>query len=273
MGHLGTLDPFAEGVLPLFLGKMTKLIPHLNLSDKTYRATAVFGKKSTTLDRDGVITNVKLPKNIDSQMVEKALLGFLGTQDQVPPAYSAVKFKGKPLYKYARQNKTVTVAAKKITVYRIFDIKCEMPVVTFSLHCSAGTYIRKIAEDLAEKLGTGAYLNELVRMGCGEFFTLGNAIKLDQIENMDKIRIQEELINPRDILSDYHVLQLAKSDIQERVQHGSGVDVSEDLIEFRHPSRIGGHTLALDQEDQLIAVGVLEFSQGSFLFKPTKVLI
>lgn len=171
VGHAGTLDPFATGLLILGVGKMTKELSNYVGLDKTYVATARLGATSTTDDPEGEIvemTNVQCPMTTD---VETALATFLGTSEQITPLYSAKKVGGKKMYELARKGlgDTVERPKKQITIHdiRLVDYNC--PEITFEVSCSSGTYIRALARDLGERLGCGAYLTGLRRTKIGEY--------------------------------------------------------------------------------------------------------
>lgn len=158
VGHTGTLDPMATGVLPLLIGKGTLCSKYLINHDKTYEVQLTLGKKTDTADAEGVtIEEKEIPQEaFQREKIEKVLASFLGTQEQIPPMYSAIKVKGKKLYEYARQGKTVEVSPRQIEIYEIqlLQIRKEQMQIEFRVHCSKGTYIRSLCEDIAKKLNT-----------------------------------------------------------------------------------------------------------------------
>ena len=182
VGHTGTLDPFAEGVLPICIGKATRLIEYLT-DDKEYLATVQFGKSTTTYDLEGDVTS-QTDKKVSENDILSALKDFAGEIEQFPPIYSAIKVNGKKLYDYARQGQEVEIKPRKVVIEKIelkkFDFESQSAEIL--VKCSKGTYIRSIAHDLGQKTGVGAYLTSLVRTKAGNFF-VKNAIKLDDIEN------------------------------------------------------------------------------------------
>ncbi len=204
IGHTGTLDPFAEGVLPVSIGKATRLIEYLN-DDKEYLATVQFGKNTDTYDIDGeVIYNSDIKVTYDD--VVKALRNFEGEIMQLPPIYSAIKVNGKKLYEYARENKHVEVKPRQVFIQNIelknFDYDNQTAEILVS--CSKGTYIRSIAYDLGKMLGCGAYLSKLCRTKAGKF-NLSESVKIDDLsENIEKF-----LINPLTLL-DMPVLEISE---------------------------------------------------------------
>ena len=173
IGHGGTLDPFASGVLPLFLGGATRLVEYHLGDPKTYRATVCFGASSTTDDLDGELTPVDAPAP-GREAAEAALGGFLGTQLQQPPAYSAIQIGGRRAYAMARAGETPTLSPREVTVHRLDLLDWDAadptrPVATVDVECSAGTYVRALARDLGASLGSAAYLCGLVRTASGPF--------------------------------------------------------------------------------------------------------
>lgn len=172
VGHTGTLDPFATGLLVLLTGKMTKRAMELTKLDKIYEAEMVLGAVSTTGDPEGEMTPCETKgceKEITRVGLEEALAGFVGEIEQVPPAFSAIKVNGQRAYKLARAGKAVEMPKRKVKIYDIQLLEFAYPVVKFRVFVSSGTYIRTLAEDIGKKLGTGAYLRALRRTQVGEF--------------------------------------------------------------------------------------------------------
>lgn len=173
VGHGGTLDPFAAGVLPVFLGQATRVVEYHLRDDKSYRAVMVFGARSTTDDIDGELTPADSPVPTRAQ-VEEVLAGFVGTIEQRPPDYSAVRIAGRHAYELARHGQTPQIKPRTVTFHSIAVVEWderdpERPAATVDLRCSAGTYVRALARDAGERLGTGAYLGALVRTASGPF--------------------------------------------------------------------------------------------------------
>ena len=204
VGHTGTLDPNATGVLPLLIGKGSKLSGYLIDHDKTYEVELKFGEKTDTADGEGKILETReVPASVWKQ-VSGVLASFQGRQKQMPPMYSAIKVKGKKLYEYARSGKEVAIPEREIEIFAIHLEKqnTEKQEITFMVHCSKGTYIRSLCEDIAEKLGTVGYMKNLRRKTVGKF-TLEDAITLDTFEKMTvediraKMRIAEEVLQDK----------------------------------------------------------------------------
>ena len=185
VGHTGTLDPMATGVLPLLIGEGTKLSGYLTQHDKTYEAVIHLGKQTDTADSEGKVIQEKEVnlQNLKIENVQKVLQSFLGKQTQKPPIYSAIKIHGKKLYEYARNNETVEVPERTIEIFQIELIKIsrEDRTIAFRVHCSKGTYIRTLCEDISQKLGTVGYMKSLNRIQVGDF-SIEQAISIEQIE-------------------------------------------------------------------------------------------
>lgn len=217
VGHTGTLDPNATGVLPLLLGDATKISKYLINHDKKYEVVLELGKKTSTADVEGeVIEEKEVSQTIwKSEYIENILTEFIGEQEQIPPIYSAIKINGKKLYDYAREGKTVTIEPRKIKIYKIelMGFNKEAKQIQFKVNCSKGTYIRSLCEDIAKKLGTVGYMKELNRTQVGEFYIknsvtiaeleekikkndLSNIISIEEIfENVNKIDLEPKFLN------------------------------------------------------------------------------
>ncbi|MBU2513276.1 tRNA pseudouridine(55) synthase TruB [bacterium] len=274
IGHIGTLDPLATGILPLFLGKYTKLIPHFNLAHKTYRATARLGATSTTMDREGDITEVPVPVNLSKREILQALTSFLGTSEQMPPMYSAIKINGKKLYQYAREGKTIERQARKITIFDIRLLEYQEKTLEFEVQCSKGTYIRSLVDDIAIKVGTRAYLHHLIRTKCGDFFTEKNAIELSCAKKMMKSDLQSKFIDPKCILFDWHEVRIFSTSQRKQISQGRTIEIPADDICLSNRGKQFSNAIARTQNGELLATGILEFSQDSICrFRSGKVFI
>ncbi len=227
VGHTGTLDPNATGVLPILIGKGTKFSKYLINHDKIYEAQIELGKKTDTADIEGKIIE---EKNVDTEYIKQNLTnvleGFIGKQEQIPPMYSAIKKNGKKLYEYARKGEKVEVEPRKIEIYKIKLIEYKENNIKFIVSCSKGTYIRSLCEDIAEKLNTVGYMKNLKRLQVGEF-NIDCAIKIDEvnIENYDKY-----LYTLEDILKESPKLNLSSkklnlflNGVQLTVQNENGL--------------------------------------------------
>lgn len=193
VGHTGTLDPLATGVLPLLIGKGTSLSKYLINHDKEYIATIKLGEKTDTGDREGTVIEEKEVSDqiFNQETIEHALKTFIGEQNQTPPIYSAIKLNGKKLYEYARAGKQVKIEPRQINIYDIELITFSKgeKEITYKVKCSKGTYIRSLCEDIAIKLGTVGYMKELNRIQVGDF-KLKQAIKISEVQE----KIESSLI-------------------------------------------------------------------------------
>lgn len=198
IGHTGTLDPFAEGVLPICIGNSTRLIEYLP-DDKAYLAFVEFGKATDSYDIEGNVI-FQSDKKVAKEDVEQALKKFEGDIEQLPPIYSAIKVNGKKLYEYAREGKSVEIKPRKVTIYKIelknFDY--DNQVAQVYVECSKGTYIRSIANDLGQVLGCGGYLTRLIRTKAGKFL-LENSKKMEDFSS--KEIVENNLIEPISMLN------------------------------------------------------------------------
>ncbi len=185
VGHTGTLDPNATGVLPLLIGKGTELSKYIIDHDKTYESTLKLGEKKDTADSEGkTIEKVDVRiESLEKRNIEKVFKELIGIQKQVPPIYSAIKVKGKKLYEYARNGENVEISPRTIEIYKLelinIDLKCK--TIKFRVECSKGTYIRTLCEDIATRLGTIGYMKELKRTKVGEF-NIENSIQIEELE-------------------------------------------------------------------------------------------
>jgi len=179
VGHTGTLDPAATGVLPLVLGSATKVSRYLTGGQKTYRARVRLGITTTTLDAEGEVTGEQ-PVTVSEAEVRAAAQRFVGEIDQIPPMYSAKKVDGTRLYKLARQGVEIEREAKRVTIFSLDILEVALPEVSLDVRCSAGTYVRVLARDLGERLGCGGHLQALRRLGAGPF-TIDEAMTLQQV--------------------------------------------------------------------------------------------
>lgn len=252
-GHTGTLDPLATGVLPICINEATKIAQYLTQDDKEYRATMQLGIRTDTLDIEGNITGRSEP-DVTREDVEKALGRMTGLIEQSPPVFSAVKYKGKALYKWARQGISVQAGARTVEIQRIGVTDFSPPYVTFEVACSKGTYIRSICSDAGEMLGCGACLTELERTRSGAF-TSGMAVSLAGL-NIDEKRdiITRKTIPLKDSLPDISSLTIDKS-YAARIRDGYQPSV-EAMRMYHIPFLAAGDMIKfVTDEDGLVALG------------------
>lgn len=192
IGHTGTLDPQAEGVLPVCIGKATKVVDFLTDKTKTYAATLKLGFSTDTQDHTGQVLQTR-PVNCSSESILEVINGFVGPYSQIPPMYSALKVNGKKLYELAREGITIDRKARDVIIYEISDIELIEQGVFFRVTCSKGTYIRTLCHDIGEILGCGAHMTSLIRERTGEF-QLINSLKLADVKRLVEEERVEEVI-------------------------------------------------------------------------------
>ena len=249
VGHGGTLDPFAAGVLPVFIGHATRLVEYHGGEAKEYRAVVCFGARSTTDDLEGELTPVDVPAPTREE-VERAVQAFRGEIEQVPPDYSAVRVSGRKAYELARHGEKPELRPRHVTVTRFEltdwdDSDATRPVATMEIACSAGTYIRALARDLGDALGCGAYLGALTRTASGPF-------RLEQAHPLDAVRAAlstghaSDLLLPMDAGLDFPELQLNAAELTH-LARGQ---------QLRRPSPPDGPGLVrvLDESGRLVAI-------------------
>lgn len=240
IGHTGTLDPFAEGVLPICIGKATRLIEYLK-DDKAYVATVQFGSATDTYDLEGETTKTSdLIPSLDE--IEAKLDDFRGEIEQTPPIYSAIKVNGKKLYEYARAGEQVEVKTRKVCISELKLLEYNQKARTLELYiaCSKGTYIRSIANDLGEKLGCFGHLIKLVRVQAGDF-VVEDAIKLEDLQTKEDV--EKQLIYPLQKMN-YQTYSLDEIE-KEKISHGMQIFAKNNLE---------NEIVILTYEDTLIAV-------------------
>jgi tRNA pseudouridine55 synthase len=186
VGHLGTLDPMATGVLPVSVGKATRLAQFLPTFPKEYEGEMRFGFSTTTYDREGMPTSDQRPLDRSAVEIQDAMHQFVGNLDQIPPLFSAKKIGGVPSYKFARANQPVEIAPVRVEVEKFELVNLQTPFASFRVVCSAGTYVRSLVHDLGRQIGCGAHLTALRRIRSGEF-RIENAFKLDEFGDKDVI--------------------------------------------------------------------------------------
>lgn len=216
VGHTGTLDPNATGVLPLLLNTGTKLSKYLIEHDKEYEVMLELGIKTDTADIEG---NVIKKEEINWEKlndIEETLNTFLGEQTQIPPIYSAIKVNGKKLYEYARSGQNINIEPRNIQIYKIElqKIDKQKNEINFRVHCSKGTYIRSLCEDIAQRLGTIGYMKELTRTKVGNF-TISEAVKIEEIENNKEQIIKEKLISIEKFFESKESIKLNKKQLDK----------------------------------------------------------
>ncbi|MEE2675989.1 MAG: tRNA pseudouridine(55) synthase TruB [Planctomycetota bacterium] len=254
VGHAGTLDPLATGVLVLLVGRATRLTEYIHSVSKTYVGTFELGKVSDTEDIEGEVTKRDVFAVPNMETVKAVVASFLGVQQQMPPAFSALKIKGKRAYDLARNGEKVELKTREIQVLQIEVVAYEYPVLTIEIKCSSGTYIRSLGRDIGEALQTGAVMTDLQRTSIGAF-KIGQAVAPE----FDSAGAVETLLrNPLEILSGFHATVLEEQQ-QRELYHGRPVELE---------NVPGDLTLGVSPDQQLLSV--LKRVDGTVIFKPTK---
>jgi tRNA pseudouridine55 synthase len=223
-GHTGTLDPRASGVLVILVGPAVRLSEYVSASDKRYQAIIRLGGSTDTFDAEGLVTPTKDPVNVTETQFETALQTFVGEIEQTPPPYSAVKVQGRKAYEMAREGEEVELAPRKITVHHLEVLEWAPPEVVIDVHCSSGTYVRSLANDLGVMLGCGAYLVGLRRTKSGRF-SLRDSVPLRKLqEAFTAGNWYQYLIPAAEALGDWPAVELNPDEV-EGVRHGHRVKV------------------------------------------------
>ncbi len=224
VGHTGTLDPFATGLLMLCIGPATRLAEYLTGMDKQYEATALLGVRTDTLDRTGAVeSETDAWKELDTASIRAAFEEQTGTLAQKPPAFSAKRVRGKRSYELARQGQAVELEPVEVTIHSLDVLAVEGPEVRFAMRCSSGTYVRAVARDAGTRLGVGAHLTTLRRTGVGAF-DVKDAVLLDDLS--DPAAVETALLTPLEALAHMPRLELDPDQVR-RVGHGQGIAVEE----------------------------------------------
>ena len=268
IGHTGTLDPEAEGVLPVCLGKATKLCDLLTDKDKTYEAVLLLGISTDTQDTTGKILEEKNTADLREEAVREVVLSFEGEYDQIPPMFSALKVGGKKLYELARDGKEVERKPRHVQIYRIRILQIDLPRVRMEVTCSKGTYIRTLCHDIGEKLGCGGCMESLLRTRV-ERFGVAESLRISEVEQlMDEGTLQEHMIKVDEMFPDYQKVYLTP-EASAAVRNGNSFRLGDviwisELSGFQNVERVRVY----DEERNFIAV--YEFEKENQLFKIVK---
>ena len=265
VGHAGTLDPMATGVLVVCLGKATRLAEYIMAGRKRYRANIVLGTTTDTYDADGEVVSSGGATDFSLAEIETALAGFRGRIEQVPPMFSAIKRGGQPLYKLARQGKVVHREPRQVEIYELAVVSWSTPSLLVELVCSPGTYVRSLAHDLGQRLGGGAHLGSLVRLSSGGF-TLEMAVSLARLQEAF-CQGEEDLylLAPDEALVDWPAMVVG-ADGARRIRHGQSVESDFPLEEMPKLP----HCRAYDLDGEFLAV--LTYDPAAERWRPTKVV-
>ena len=249
IGHTGTLDPEAEGVLPVCLGRATKVCDLLTDRDKTYEAVLLLGIRTDTQDVTGTVTDRGDIQGITREMVEQAAHKYVGEYDQIPPMYSALKVNGKKLYELAREGKTIERKARRVRIYELEILEEALPRVRLRVRCSKGTYIRTLCDDIGADLGCYGCMEALLRTSVGPF-ALEEACRLEEVEAAVKAGELGKMLCPIDrLFAEYPAVQV-KEGLEKLAYNGNGLKRSMTDGETRDGACVriydaGGNFLAL----------------------------
>jgi tRNA pseudouridine55 synthase len=257
-GHTGTLDPLATGVLPVCINEGTKLAQFYVSETKEYRTTMLLGIETDTLDSDGKIV-AQRQINVGPEEIRQELSRLVGEIKQTPPQYSALKFKGKPLYKYARKGLKVAVEPRIVRIFSINIEEIALPTVTFTISCSKGTYTRSICGDVGNALGCGACMTGLRRTRNGEFF-VGSALSLEQIADEEKKHTLARHVIPMvDALPHFASIEIDET-LAEKIKSGHQ-PTAENMNTHQIPFLDAGAMIKFTSNDCLIAIGKTLYSR------------
>jgi len=263
-GHTGTLDPRASGVLVILVGPAVRLSEYVSASDKRYQAIIRLGGTTDTFDADGKFTPSTDPSNITEAQFEEALQTFVGEIEQTPPPYSAVKVQGRKAYEMARKGEEVDLEPRKITVHHLEVLEWTPPEVVIDVHCSSGTYVRSLANDLGKKLGCGAYLVGLRRTKSGRF-TLRDSVPLRRLqEAFTAGNWYQYLIPAAEALGDWPAVELNPDEV-EGVRHGHRVKAKD-------ADTVNEKVRGVSTQGELVALMIKMVNEdGSIEWQPKKV--
>ncbi len=270
IGHAGTLDPGAAGVLAVCLGRGTKVVPFLTETRKSYRAEISFGVETTTLDAFGEVTNRVDNFSISREQLEGVLGKFRGEIGQIPPMYSAIKYKGKRLYELARQGKKVKRKERKITIYdlKLVDFSGDKAII--DVECSKGTYIRTLCADIGKELDVGAYMSFLVRLKVGEFL-LEDAITLEDLQYLKGRDALDKVLLPLDMALQHIPRIQVKAEYDWPLSNGVSIELdnlhSSLLKELDHEDKYRVY----NSKDEL--VGIYHWNSTKEIFKPVRLFV
>ncbi|NLK38392.1 MAG: tRNA pseudouridine(55) synthase TruB [Epulopiscium sp.] len=272
VGHTGTLDPDAEGVLPICLGKATRLADDIMAAHKVYRAVLTLGVTTDTEDASGEILEQK-PVDFDEEAIQEAVDNFVGEIQQIPPMYSAIKIQGKKLYQLAREGKEIERAPRNVTIHDIKIQKFLPPnQLEMDIYCSKGTYIRTLCADIGKKLGCGGHMASLIRLASGGF-KLEDAITLDELKRLkEEDRLSEALIPMDEVLKEYNKV-IVKEEGTKLLYNGGKI-YTYFFEKTDRPVMLGEKVLGYDSKLQFMGIYQIatEKEQDRLYMKPLKIL-
>jgi tRNA pseudouridine55 synthase len=264
IGHTGTLDPLATGILVLCIGKATKIVRYLEADDKEYTAELKLGSTTDTQDADGKVLETRVYSPPSTEQVRDVMNSFQGSIHQRPPAFSALKVNGVPSYRLARQGTLQELAKRPVTVHEIRLLDYVDPIARFAVRCSKGTYVRTLCADMGERLGMGAHLTSLIRTRSGRF-DLEQALTIEQAETLAAAGQAEQALVPlNDALDGFPFMIVEESDAR-RMAHGNAVTVESgiELPALNSPVRV------LGRDGRLLAIA----RAGDDMLRPEVVFV
>ncbi|MBO4982001.1 MAG: tRNA pseudouridine(55) synthase TruB [Lachnospiraceae bacterium] len=270
IGHTGTLDPQATGVLPVCLGSATRLCDLLTDKDKEYVAELLLGVTTDTQDTTGqVLSRTQVGEGtFPEETVREAVLSFVGEYAQVPPMYSALKVNGKKLYELARDGREVERRARQVTIYEIEILKISLPIVKLKVLCSKGTYIRTLCADIGERLGCGGTMQSLLRTRVSRF-ALEDAVTLAQLQELkDSGRLMEAVIPVDSVFSEYPALHVQEK-WRRLLENGNAFYPSQTVEDRTYKA---GEWVRIYREDDSFA-GIYEYDEAGKRYKPVKMFL
>lgn len=268
IGHTGTLDPDAEGVLPICLGKGTKLCDMLEDKDKTYRAVLLLGQSTDTQDTSGKILEER-PVQCSETQVKEAILSFEGDYDQIPPMYSALKVNGKKLYELAREGKVIDREPRKIKIYHIEIEEINLPRVTINVSCSKGTYIRTLCNDIGEKLGCLGCMEKLLRTKANGL-DIKDSLKLSEVEELRDNETLEERIIPVDYMFRAYPIVIIDDKFNKLIYNGN--QFKKECIKNLHEIESNSSKVRVYDEMKSF-VGLYEYDAQKEQYNPVKMFL
>jgi len=262
VGHAGTLDPNATGVLPICLGQATRIIPFLIDAPKTYCAEAELGISTATYDAEGEVTSRVDPSFVNREQLEEVLSSFLGSILQTPPMYSAVKYQGKRLYDLARAGIEVERKKRRVHIFHLELLRWQPPFFTIEIECGKGTYIRSLVHDLGQSLGCGSHLRNLVRLRSG-LFEIGDSLTIPQLEDAFRHGYWQKLLYPMDAVLEHWIAAIVSQEKEQDIRWGRPLTLDGEEGEDKDRCR------AYSLDGRFLAV--LRFITERGLWQPEKV--
>ena len=268
IGHTGTLDPDAEGVLPVCLGGGTRLCDLLTEKDKTYRAMMLLGKETDTQDISGTVLK-EMPVTVTEEQVKDAAESFIGNYEQIPHMYSALKVNGKKLYELAREGRIIERAARPVKILEMKLEKVELPRVTMTVTCSKGTYIRTLCHDIGIRLGCGACMEELTRIRVGSFESR-NGLRLSEVEELQKKgKLEDYVIRVDQMLRQYPALKMKEG--TDRFVYNGNPLLAGQFVSTEAEQKVSGWVRVYDTLGHFC--GVYQYDAQKKRYQPVKMFL